>query len=86
MKKLRTYYILLAIPFSIIALARLFGWLEINSWLLGMIMYGFFYYPLLGGLRLIALGIITEDKLWLNFIPFWNYKYRWTIMFHQLSS
>jgi len=81
LKKIWLYYLLLFSPFILFFFLRD----NINSTLfvLGLIVYGFIYHPIISGLRLLQSGKIERSKFWYNLIPGWNSKYFMFLFFNK---
>jgi hypothetical protein len=75
MKNIWLYYILLVTPLLTLGLVAKYHLISSGNFVVVLLSYGFIYHPLVSGLRLLALGVIPKEKMWKNWIPFWNETY-----------
>lgn len=77
MKKLLSFYFLILLPIPVICAVYKIG--APIFCLILIILYVIIYRPVIHGLRLRELGLISNKEFWLLFIPFYSTKY-----FHNL--
>jgi len=75
MKNIWLFYILLVTPMLTLYFLGKYHLISSTTFTVVLLSYGFIYHPLVSGLRLLALGLIPKEKMWKNWIPFWNETY-----------
>jgi hypothetical protein len=71
---------------ALLALGMILGFLSNILFVSLLLTYSIIYHPLVSGLRLVALGVISKSELWKTFIPFWNRKYFGILFFNWRPS
>jgi hypothetical protein len=81
MRRLVVFYIVIAIPLSLLVYLSKLHVIDSRFFVFGLFTYCFIYHPLICGLRLISLGIIPRSKYWRTVIAFPGDKYFWQLFF-----
>jgi hypothetical protein len=83
MKSLINFYMYISWPFLTMVLLAKAGLLSGGAFMILVLTYALVYHPLISGLRLVATNKIPKDRLWLTFIPFWNWRYFSYLFFNK---
>jgi hypothetical protein len=83
LSKLSNFYLVLFIPFLIIALLNALQLISSNFFVISLLVYALIYHPIVSGIRLINCRKINKNQFWLNFIPFWNTSYFGFLFFNS---
>src|SRR5207249_10225364 len=81
MRNIFIFYCVIAVPLFALVLSARMHLVSSTTFALLMFLYIFVYHPLMSALRLIGTKKIPKNKFWMNFIPFWNWKYKKDLCF-----
>ena len=75
MRNYLIFILTLALPLVVLSVLSYENRISAEVFTVLMLLYAFFYHPIVSVIRLIALNKIPRKKFWVALIPFWNWKY-----------
>ncbi len=75
LKYLPFYLFLIATPLLIMVLFSKMGYIHPAEFTISLFTYSLIYHPIISGIRLYVLGVISKKDIIKNLIPFWNFKF-----------
>lgn len=75
MRSKLVFYLFIFLPLILSVLAAKNNYINSNIFVCLLGLYCFIYHPFIAGTRLVLKNKIKKSEFWLNFIPFWNWKY-----------
>jgi len=69
------YHFMIIVPFVLLLQLGKLDYINPAAFLAGIFIYAFIYHPLISGIRLVSLQLITTQELPKTFIPGWNLRF-----------